>query len=323
MPSLTRSLPILIAVGIAGYWLVAIPRPGSVDRLDLPTTVRKAATADEVARWMGGFSPYFDHADAEIASAVETEIHGLDLFFERARRGARPFAETALSFRSKWALTVDAIPGTGSGRQETLLREAFERHVFADADLERQLTGMATRLTARIEGIESELLVTIRADLAKAGIDFDLQTTRDAAAARTQAQGLASTASAHSLADDAALLAVSLVIERVLRNLATRIAARLGSSGVVIGAGASASVVSCGVSLAAALVIDQVLSTIWDRIQDPTGTLEQALSDQMTLLQVEILLGDGQTDGLLPQLARWREARIRSLRDAVTQQLGE
>ena len=83
--------------------------------------------------------------------------------------------------------------------------------------------------------------------------------------------------------------AVSLVAGEVL----TMVAVRLGVSGGILAAGAGSSWATFGVGLVVAVIVDQVVSWVWDWWRDPEGDVSRKMNDKLDEIRTLIVEGDG------------------------------
>jgi hypothetical protein len=108
---------------------------------------------------------------------------------------------------------------------------------------------------------------------------------------------------------DVATFVAAMVIERIFAKAMLCAAGRTGASATVLGAGAAASWASFGTSIAVALIIDQILSSVWDWAFDPEGNLKASLDSHLQELGTAICDGNGQSDGLRYQLQQFATQR--------------
>lgn len=88
------------------------------------------------------------------------------------------------------------------------------------------------------------------------------------------------------------------ITARVLASTARRVATSAG----MIGVGVKASPYTLGASLLIALILDSLVSMIWDWWADPKGKLEEKLTSELESLKHQILLGDETELGLIQEL---------------------
>ena len=282
-----------------------VSRPTEVDRAQLAASLK----------------PRFDAAVKAQNEATEEAVEKLDAFFEKASRGTGPFAESALSFRSKWALAMDMLPGTGSGRQAKLLKQSFENHVFSSEQLESLIEEISHDVLRSIEDAENRLLVEINADIDTHGLEIDLESLPSRSESIATFMESAGISSNQSLKTNAKQLVIAGIIERVLQQAIQRIATRAGVSTALLGAGATTSTMSMGASIAASFAIDYVIAVVWDWFSDPQGSLEASLNEQLTVIHQELLAGDEQQEGLVSRLQAVGNHRFEELYRSLPESL--
>jgi hypothetical protein len=97
----------------------------------------------------------------------------------------------------------------------------------------------------------------------------------------------------------------------------TQVAVRLGVSAGILGAGASTSWATFGAGLVVGLIVDQLVSWIWDWWADPRGSLATELNAKLDSLHALIVDGDAQTPGLRTALGEFARHRAELRRAAV------
>jgi len=104
-------------------------------------------------------------AETAADAAIDEQLQILDEFFAAAKQNTRLFADAALGWSSQWRLVVDQVPFTSGDRQSHFLRDKFEEYIFRPAQLDAAVQQVIRGYLARIQGIENQLLVDLRADL--------------------------------------------------------------------------------------------------------------------------------------------------------------
>jgi signal transduction protein with GAF and PtsI domain len=267
--------------------------------------------------------PHLERATQRIESSTEENFQAIESLLDRARQNTRPFAKLALGWGSKWRIVSDAMPWSDGGKNELYLRSEFEANVLRGDDLRTAIEQCVSEYLARIQSVESNMLVELQADIR----DYDrsisfakldssqLQVIFDDALARAKA------ASQIDLQSTVSSQLVSIVVGEVL----TQVAVRLGVSAGILGTGAAAGWVTLGVGVIVGIVIDQIVMTIWNRWADPEGKLVDSLNLKMTQIEHLICYGDVQTKGLLYHFREIASVRETLRKRAVYElfQLGE
>ncbi len=308
--------PALIAI-LAVLVILAIARRPHQSNPEKSTQPTAAVTPESIK---ARIEPALAQADRESQAAVVEVLRPLADFFADARSGTDAFADAALGWSSKWRLVVDKLPFTRNDRHDTFLREALEEHVFRASDLataiEQATRGYADRLTA----IENRLLVRLREDLD----DLPPQTLatptdpETLAAAYNRAMQEAMQHVGADVGADVATLLVSLVSQEVL----AQVAVRLGASAGVLAVGAGSSWATFGIGLVVGVIVDQIITWVWDWYADPEGTLSAELKRRLDQLHTLIVEGDDQTTGLRQALSKFASQRAAVRRRAVLSLFG-
>ena len=103
-------------------------------------------------------------ADEKSTAAMNARLNSLTKLFAKGRTGSEAFAEDALSWSSKFALVKGLLGGNDA--HDTYLKEAFARHVVSEDELAEALTATVRGYLIDLDGVENEMLVKLRADLA-------------------------------------------------------------------------------------------------------------------------------------------------------------
>lgn len=259
--------------------------------------------------------PHLDRAERECGRIIGEHLKALDDFFTDAKKNTRRFAEEALSWSSKWRLVADNLPLTSRDRHQKFIRAKFEEYISQEAQLEATVQRIVKRYVADVRSIESKMLVDLRADVADfpstyvlAQIDANkLQAAYDEAIAR------AIEATRSDLRADITTELVSTIAGEVL----TQVAVRVGVSAGILGTGAASGWVTLGVGVPVALIVDYIVSLVWDWYADPKGNLARDLDNKLD--EMHRLIADGSTDvkGLRSLLEDFARERARVRRQAV------
>ena len=259
-------------------------------------------------------------AERKARHALEGNLAPLDEFFAGVKQRTPDFAEVVLGWGSKWRFVADKTPFTKTGRHAAFLRQVFEEHLFKPDELTRAIEQVARGYADDLTAIENRMLVKIREDLsdlpAAALPEFaDLETLL---AAYEAAMERAMERVGGDVTADVATQIVSLVAGEVL----TQVAVRLGVSAGILSVGAGSSWATFGAGLVIGLIVDQLVSWVWDWWADPRGSLAAELNDKFDELRDLIVEGDDQTRGLRATLADFALRRANVRRAAVLGMVG-
>lgn len=258
---------------------------------------------------------YIGQAKSDAQRAVNRRLSEIQHFFQDARDRAPHFAADALSLRSKWTYIITWLPGVDDKKHQRFLHELFERHIFAPKDVEQVLKQTTMLIMSDLREIENRMLVDLQADLEKLprvpGVSVPNVHTKVLDEMLKQRQ-----------ADIGLDMAADLVLT-VASEAMTFVALRLATTSGLLGAGAAASGPTWGVSLIGALLVDWLLSWIYDKAVDPKGQIAEALQRSLTELEKLMLEGHGTQRGLRDcfnsLVNQWAEQYREALREVIMQ----
>jgi hypothetical protein len=282
--------------------------PSATQKQDAPQAVSRAALVQRAI-------PKLDWADAESRRIVGKELAAIDRFFRDAQRRSPEFAADVLGWGSKWRFVADRVPMTRGGRHDEFLRKAFNEHLFTPEQLTQVIEQAVHNELDALTGVENRMLVRIRADLEDLPAHNLPQLTNEEQwkAAYEQAVLTARTQISTNLKQDLSSEMVSLIAGEVM----TFAAIRLGVSGGVLAAGAGSSLPTFGIGLVVSLIVDQVITVVWDWYEDPQGDLAAEVSRKLGEMRQLILEGDGTHPGLRSKVEQLARERSELRRQAV------
>ncbi len=292
------------------------PQPQAVEPDDA------ALARQRLELWQTKIEPELDAAEAQTQVAIEESATALALFLIESREGSRPFAEAMLSLRGKWNLLKSKTPGFLGGDNQAHLRylnERFSTLVFSDAELKSAIESAIVSYLGRLQAAENELLVSVRADMADIPLEV-LPAARSDEVFRSEFNRIARQLApmvAQELGVDALREVSSLVAGEIATTVLANLATRLGMSSGLMLAGVGTSWATFGLSIVAAIVIDQVICMVVDEVRDPVGDMTARINRLLGDLSQLIIEGDDEHPGLSPQLASFDDARARIRREAL------
>jgi hypothetical protein len=315
-----RSFGLSLTVASIAVVAVGLSRPihrirSSVSPAASPLSVG-ATRLEAVSRAENGLG----WAERRASRALDADLASLDEFFNNVKQRTPKFAEVVLGWGSKWRFIADKAPFTKGGRHIAFLRQAFDEHLFKPDDLQRAVEQVAHGYGDRLTAIENQMLVKIREDLRDLPAET-LPELADGAAFQSAYEAALSRAMArvgNDVTADVATQVVSLVAGEVL----TQVAVRMGVSAGVLGVGAGSSWATFGAGLAIGLIVDQLVSWIWDRWADPRGSLSAELNEKLDELRHLIVEGSDDSLGLRASLTEFARRRAELRREAVLGMLG-
>jgi hypothetical protein len=328
-PSILAGIVVLLALVGFSYGVITYQKSSGLPVAPAPSVAQPSpAKLPEAARVPTPAelaAPHLEWAQRECGLRLYEELAPIEDFFRDAKKHAPEFSKTALSWSSKWRLMADYVPGTKGGRHERYLRAEFERLLFTPAQLEQVITQSIRGYQLQIEGIENEMLVRLRSGarefpdnykLAKFSKD-ELQANYEHAITRVIAK------SQRDFARSASGEVVSLIAGEVL----TQVAVRLGISAGILGTGAAASPYTLGLGIVVGVIVDQLVTWVWEWAADPkaelTGELNKKFDEIRGLILDDPPAGkNGQQElGLRARLRAYSEQRGELRRAAVLEML--
>ena len=302
---------------IAGYWGIAwrtsdskVPAMVQVPATDQSAEARRVETLRRVRN-------HLDWADAQCQRSVEASLGRLRSFFSEAEDRTSDFAGTALSFSSKWRLAVDYLPLTRGDRSSEYLREQFNEVVFSPEDLKQMIDGVVKEHLRELTDIENQMLVRVRLDVAGLS-DATLGATADDEQLRTAFQNALESVRdrvARELGADAAqfmvIEAANQIATRIGFVVLEQVAVRLGVSGGILAAGAGNSWWSLGATAVVGVIVDWIVSRIWDWWSDPVGQLSESVNASLDELCDAIIEGSAGENGLRAALEQVNSSRAK------------
>lgn len=258
--------------------------------------------------------PHLDWAAAESERAIEEALRPIRTFFRDSKKQTADYAADLLGFRSKMKLVWDTLPLTEKVHP-TFVRTRFEEKIFKPADLEKIVEQTVFGYLQQVAGIEGEMLVRLRTDMADfpdsypiVGLDRSVlkKSYEDALAVALEASG-----------DDLTHTGSELLVSTVAGEVLTIVALRIGVSAGILGAGGATGTVTLGVGVVVGLIVDQVVSFVWDWYADPQGNLAATLNSKLDDMSLLIVSGPDGRGGIKAQLQKLAATRANLRREAI------
>lgn len=226
-------------------------------------------------------------ADHKSVAAIETRIKPLTELFAKGRKGSRAFAEESLSWGGKWEMVKGMVDGDS---HRLYLSESFARHVFSSDEMRAAIDSVVRAYMDDIEGIESEMLVHLRADLAEpdrpAGSMPFLRSDEEF---RREYRNLSDLVTAEMRADLGVTLGRELgvlVATEVATQAALAAATDMGVSAGVLSAGAASTVATLGVGMVVAFIIDYIVDLVFKMAgYDPVAKIETLVKESIDKME--------------------------------------
>jgi len=271
-------------------------------------------------------------ADQKAVKALEERLHAMISLFERGQKGAIAFAEDATSWSGKWALLKDKV-GLEEDAHTKFLAEAFARYVLTGEDLQSTLDNAVKGYLSDLNGIENEVLVQLRADLADEALGrgvkppclvsdeaFGREYRRLAAELTPRLDRDLKVTAGREVASFVAMDVATQVVIRIARVAA----AELGVEAAILGAGAASTLTTLGVGLVVGIIVDQVIAWVMKQAgYDPAGEIASKVRESLNTLKALLLEGAQGKSGLRRELQRIQQARSHLRQQVIDKLLSE
>jgi hypothetical protein len=109
----------------------------------------------------------------------------------------------------------------------------------------------------------------------------------------------------------------SQMVSLVAGEVMAQVAIRMGVSAGILSTGASSGWATLGVGLVAGVVIDQLVTRIWDWWSEPQEELSYQLAKQLSVVHDLICQGDEKAEGLDGRFRNWTAQRNGIRRQAI------
>lgn len=276
-------------------------------RLAMEQRNRPSPAAEEAVRQNLGW------AEAQVEANLEGNLGAVQDFFAAARQRTPVYAETVLGWKSKFKLIGDYV--TGREAHAEFLRQQFEGILFSNDELDQLLQQTASAFLRETDDIEAQMLVRLQADLDQlpAGSLPSAVDVNQLRAVLGDALQQAAQSARAELGAAVGRELVSYVAGEVLACAATQLATSAG----ILGAGAGSSWATFGAGVVIGIIVDAIVTRIYQWKFDPAGKLTGMLNGQLGQLESLILQGTAQSPGLRDRLSQYTAVRNAARRQAI------
>ena len=247
-----------------------------------------------------------DDADQQAIKEIDESLKVIEQFFAQRKEGSKLFAADVLGLKGKWELLRSKLPGSEVDTHYQFLLQKFEEHLFKGKDVEDVLTAAVAAHLSSLDGIDNQLLVNLRTDIAELRPDAHLAISSvQSDVAFREGYQAAQLAVLPWMNRDLRVSIATEVFSQVASTIATRIAirvvvgvaTRLGISVGILGTGVMATGATLGLSLVVGIVLDRV---VWEIIRraghDPEGEIAKRVD--VAIDQVRDALIDGHPEAV-------------------------
>jgi hypothetical protein len=313
----------------------------------LRPTPRRLAVFAVLAVMIGLYQLYFTpekrmvrhrlcEADTKCETAINTRLEPLTEMFAKARRGAKAFAEEALSWDSKWQLLKGTVRGDESHRR--FLSEAFTRHIFSSDDLRVAMESAVRTYLDDIEGYEAEMLVLLRADLADLSEPGDPRPPHLGGDElfRTEYRKLSGLVLDELHLDigvtvgrELGLMVASDIAAQIAMQAARAAATEMGINAGVLSTGVASTVATLGLGMIAAIILDYVLDEVFKMAgYDPAAKIEALVCESINKMESALTgnwapFSSRKTGSLRLRMEQLHESRSKLRRETIARLLNE
>ena len=119
------------------------------------------------------------------------------------------------------------------------------------------------------------------------------------------------------VSDDLSSTIESQLVSLVAGEVMAQVAVRMGVSAGVLSTGAASGWATFGVGLVAGVVVDQIVTRIWDWWSEPEVELSFQISKQLAMVHDLICKGDSKSSGLDGRFQQWNSQRNQIRRLAI------
>lgn len=297
-----------------------------------------AALATALGVYLAFFTPTkvavrtrLGEADARSKAAIDERLKPVAKLFQDGRIGARKFAERSLSWSGKWNLVVGAFDGT-SHRQ--FLNDAFEQHVFTPQAVQDAVESALRNYLTDVEGVEAEMLVKLRADLADS-LGQDLPHFRDDAAFRREYRKAFDAVVAElrielavSVGKEVGFIVLTEAVTRMAVQAMRTAAAELGVSATILGSGTVSTLATLGVGLVVGFIIDAIVEEVFKLLgHDPVAKIHGVVNDSLDRMEESLtrrrsgLFTTTPAGSLRAEMERLHDERSKVRRETIARML--
>ena len=284
--------------------------------------IRERAIRERAIREL--LEKHLQKSESEIQGLADRGYPAIEILFSKAYNNVPAFADSILGFQSKWNLVLDKLPWNDKDRHDRFLKDQFEEHIFSSAELESAVRQAVAERLNQVRDIESQMLIGIRADIEGLPELAQIESL-DASELELRFQQAIAQAS-QVVSQDLSSNIESQLISLVAGEVMAQVAIRMGVSAGILSTGAASGWATLGIGLIAGILVDQLVTRIWDWWSEPEVELQYQVSKQLSSVHDLICKGEpGPPDtsdrpsasGLDGRFAQWITERNQIRRDAI------
>jgi hypothetical protein len=274
-----------------------------------PPPAKPRPTPEEIA------APHLERAYDKSLAAIDPITSNVHMQINQFKRNTRAFADDALGWRSKWNLVQDFVPFSSGDNHEQYIRKLFEEKIFRIDDINRIIGQSIERYLAEVRSIENQMLVELRADVADLPSSSPLAQMDEGQLQRSYADAI--TAAMAAVGNDLKSRAGNMIVSEITYQVMAHLATRLGISSAILTGGSLGAPYTFGITVVAGLIIDQIVSNIWNWWSDPSGDMARELNLMIDKIDRSVVGSPKNGQGLHGQLRKYAEERAALRKTAV------
>ena len=264
------------------------------DRVIRERAIRERAVRERAVREL--LEKHLQKSESEIQGLAKQGYPAIEIIFGKAYNNVPAFADSILGFQSKWKLVLDKLPWNDKNRHGRFLKDQFEEHIFSSEELESAVRQAVKERLNQVRDIESQMLIGIRADIEGLPELAQIESL-DASELELRFQQAIAQAS-QVVSQDLSSNIESQLISLVAGEVMAQVAIRMGVSAGILSTGAASGWATLGIGLVAGILVDQLVTRIWDWWSEPEVELQYQVSKQLSLVHDLICKGEPDTPGL-------------------------
>jgi len=236
--------------------------------------------------------------DQSASTVADQHVERIRGFFRERKGGAKGFAEWPYSWTGKWYVLKGKVQGDEGAAFRAFLSEKFGQHVFKTEELQAVLESALAGYLAETQGLENDMLVQLRADLADGALfGGNLPQLQSDQLFQQEYQRLSEEILPKVVADMKIFVAgqaTSFVgSEFATATIGRSLAARLGLSSGFLGTAARWGLVTFGVGMVSWFILDYVVDWILQLVgHNPADELARKVEQGLDRIESQLIEGD-------------------------------
>ena len=239
-------------------------------------------------------------------------------FLIQRKPGLRPFAEALLSWRGKLKFVQTKLRDENQALYRNFIQDQFSKYLFSEKELIQVIQQAILDFERDVQAIENQLWVAVQNDIADVNLthistqDFQSFVLQKELNQITPALGRESLSDIKmTIAREAGFWSTLFLVEKMTTKVSAGLAARLGLSAVIKSSGLVSSSITLGTGILAGFALDAAMDRLIRSFYDPSSDLAIQTDEAINHMIHCLLQGDAQHPGLLIELDRYCQERVR------------